>query len=802
MGHQPAVTSDAAMKIILEASPIGIVVFDQDARVLFTNPLADSIFGLKPDRAAKMRCGDFIRCANRSTSLQGCGHSKKCEVCPLLGAICDACSQKTTEAIQGETFLDRSPDLPGIWVKYRVVSTVINGARAAVMAVEDITAQKNDKEKLHNLMVELSAIHEHAPIAMMLLDRDRRVKKANGFAARFAHRTPAEMTGLTSGEALRCVHHLDDPKGCGFGPACTRCHVRQAVLDTFESRTSRTEVAAWLPFPRGDSVEERCLLISTAYLQISGTERVLVCAQDITERKQAEKALQESEEKFRLAFHTSPDSINLNRLEDGIYIDINDGFTKIMGYTRQEVLGKSSLELNIWADPKDRQRLVAGLKTHGVVENLEAAFTDKNGQIKTGLMSARILQINDEQVIISITRDITGRKKIREEKEKLQAQLNQAQKMESVGRLAGGVAHDFNNMLGVILGHVELALLQADEHHDLYSDLKEIQKAANRSVNLTKQLLAFARKQTISPRQLNLNDTVESLLNMLRRLIGEDIDLVWQPAPDLWPVKMDPTQIDQILANLCVNARDAIAGVGKLTIETGKKTFDCVYCKEHPGFIPGDFVLLAVSDSGCGMDKDTLGKLFEPFFTTKEVGKGTGLGLATIYGIVKQNNGFINVYSEPGQGSTFRIYLPRHMAEKEGDMAVPEKKSAAGGTETILLVEDEPTILRMTRMMLERKGYTVISAATPAQALEKAQNHAGAIDLLMTDVVMPEMNGRDLATKITALYPEIRLLFMSGYTANVIAHQGILDKGVAFIQKPFSMAELAEKIREVIDQST
>ncbi|MCF8090355.1 MAG: response regulator, partial [Desulfotignum sp.] len=373
------------------------------------------------------------------------------------------------------------------------------------------------------------------------------------------------------------------------------------------------------------------------------------------------------------------------------------------------------------------------------------------------------------------------------------------QKMESVGRLAGGVAHDFNNMLGVILGHTELALLQADEHHELHGDLKEIQKAANRSADITKQLLAFARKQTISPRQLDLNDTVERMLNMLRRLIGEDIDLVWQPSAHLWPVKMDPSQIDQILANLCVNARDAIGGVGKLTIETGKKSFDEEYCSEHPGFIPGDFVLLAVSDNGCGMDKEVLDNLFEPFFTTKDVGKGTGLGLATIFGIVKQNNGFINVYSEPGQGSTFRIYLPRLVVDEDTDNAVPDKKAVAGGTETILLVEDEPSILRMTRMMLERKGYTVLYAASPSEAVKKAKNHSGAIDLLMTDVVMPEMNGRDLSEKITDHYPGIRLLFMSGYTANVIAHHGILEKGVAFMQKPFSMAELAEKLRDVLD---
>jgi len=371
--------------------------------------------------------------------------------------------------------------------------------------------------------------------------------------------------------------------------------------------------------------------------------------------------------------------------------------------------------------------------------------------------------------------------------------------METVGQLAGGVAHDFNNMLGVILGHTELALLQADETHDLYSDLKEIQKAAERSADITKQLLAFARKQTIYPIQLDLNDTVENMLNMLRRLIGENIDLVWKPSAHLWPVEMDPTQIDQILVNLCVNAKDAISGVGKLTIETEKKTFDEAYCKYHTGFIPGDFVMLVVSDDGCGMDKETENNVFEPFYTTKKIGEGTGLGLATVYGILKQNNGFINVYSELGLGSTFNIYLPRLVEDKVVEKVVPQKKSSAGGTETILLVEDETSILKMTQMMLERKGYTVLSSATPAEAMKKAKNHCGSIDLLMTDVVMPEMNGRDLAGEIIARYPDMRLLFMSGYPANVIAHQGILDHGVPFIQKPFSMADLTEKLRKILD---
>jgi PAS domain S-box-containing protein len=405
----------------------------------------------------------------------------------------------------------------------------------------------------------------------------------------------------------------------------------------------------------------------------------------------------------------------------------------------------------------------------------------------------RAIEWTDGRLVrMQIAADIT-------ELKKMETQLLQAQKMESVGRLAGGVAHDFNNMLGVILGHVEFAMEKAEQDHELHADLKEIQTAATRSADITKQLLAFARKQTISPRQLDLNHTVESMLNMLRRLIGEDIDLVWKPSAHLWPVKIDPSQIDQILANLCINARDAISGVGKLTIETGRKSFDEEYCSEHPGFIPGDFVLLAVSDNGCGMDRETLDNLFEPFFTTKEMGKGTGLGLATIYGIVKQNNGFINVYSEHDRGSSFKIYLPRAFADKDTDKAAPEKNEAAGGTETILLVEDEPAILNMTRMMLERKGYSVLSAASPAKAINMAKAHTDKIHLIMTDVVMPGMNGRDLARHLKPLYPDIKLLFMSGYTANVIAHHGVLDEGVYFIQKPFSMKDLAEKVRVVLD---
>jgi PAS domain S-box-containing protein len=396
------------------------------------------------------------------------------------------------------------------------------------------------------------------------------------------------------------------------------------------------------------------------------------------------------------------------------------------------------------------------------------------------------------QGAIVVNQDISDR-------EQLNAQLTQAQKMESIGRLAGGVAHDFNNMLGVILGHVEMAMEQVDHAQPLYADLQQIMKAAERSSDLTHQLLAFARKQTISPKVLDLNETVEGMLKMLRRLIGEDIDLLWKPGRNIRPVKMDPSQIDQILANLCVNARDAIEGVGRVTIETDAVAFDKAYCADHAGFAPGEYILLAVSDDGCGMDKETLSHLFEPFFTTKDVGKGTGLGLATVYGIVKQNSGFINVYSEPDHGSRFTIYLPRYEAMTTPTTEQPPAQATTRGSETVLLVEDELALLKMTTMMLEKQGYTVLPANTPGEAIRLVREYPGHIDLLLTDMIMPEMNGRDLAGNLLSIHPDLKCLFMSGYTANLIAHHGVLDQGVHFIQKPFSLKNLAAKLRETLD---
>jgi len=543
--------------------------------------------------------------------------------------------------------------------------------------------------------------------------------------------------------------------------------------------------------------DERWVEVNAVRIEWEGKPATLNLLSDISQRKRADDALRESEKKYQSLFHNSQVALFRTHV-DGRLVEINQRYAELAGYSTVEDCMAEFVPGQAWADSEARHEMVKILKEKGSVRDYETKIIRRDGAHIWILFSATIFP--DQGFIEGSIMDITGRKQAEEEKEKLQEQLTQAQKMESVGRLAGGVAHDFNNMLGVILGHTELALERVQPPHPLHTDLREIQKAAQRSADLTKQLLTFARKQIISPQVLDLNRVIKNMITMLQRLIGEDIDLVWKPAKNLWPVKMDPSQIDQILANLCVNAQDAITGVGKLTIETGMKTFDQDYCLEHTGFVPGDFVLVAVSDDGCGMDKKTMDNLFEPFFTTKDVGKGTGLGLATIYGIVKQNNGFINVYSEPGQGTTFRIYIPRSASEDEGPKTRPSAVGIPGGSETILLVEDEAAILQMTCMMLERKGYRVLPAGSPSEAMTLAKAHEGVIHLLITDVVMPEMNGRDLALRLTALYPNLKLLFMSGYTANVIAHQGILDEGVSFIQKPFSMADLVLQVRGVLDE--
>ncbi len=516
---------------------------------------------------------------------------------------------------------------------------------------------------------------------------------------------------------------------------------------------------------------------------------------DTTDQKRVDTALKESEEKFRLIFEYAPLGI-LHFDKTGRITACNDNFIRIIGSAREALIGLDMLKL-----PDTRVVTILQEALQGRMASFEGNYSSVTANKTTPvriLFGASLSQNGTVDGGIGIVEDISQRRHAENEQEKLQIQLQQAQKMESVGRLAGGVAHDFNNMLQSIIGHAEMGLREIDSCHPLFEDFSEILKAAHRSADLTRQLLAFARKQTIRPRVLNLNDTVAGMQKMLHRLIGENIVFSWKQATSLWSIKIDPSQVDQILANLCVNARDAISGVGTVTIKTDNVTVDATGCKSHSDVIPGEYVMLEVSDTGMGMDRDTLGQVFEPFFTTKEPGKGTGLGLATVYGIIRQNNGFINVDSEPGKGTTFRIHLPRCLEAADPDDTTGNGKSLHG-SETILLVEDDDTILDIGKMILERFGYTVLASNNPNEALTLAKNHSGPIHLLITDVIMPEMNGQQLVDCLLSIKPDIRTLFISGYTADIIARHGVLDEGVNFLQKPFSVQKLVEKVREVMD---
>jgi PAS domain S-box-containing protein len=525
-------------------------------------------------------------------------------------------------------------------------------------------------------------------------------------------------------------------------------------------------------------------------------EREVAQAKVQVERRQAEAMLGASAQRHRTILQTAMDGFWLADTQ-GRLLEVNQTYCRMSGYSEQELLTKWICDLEVPESSAEVAAHIQKIMAQGE-DRFESRHRRKDGTLFDVEVSAKYQFAEGGQFVVFL-HDITEHKRREAEREKLEAQFLQAQKMESVGRLAGGVAHDFNNMLATILGNTELALRMVSPAQPLHACLEEIRVASGRSADLTRQLLAFARKQAVTPKVLDINQAVAATLKMLQRLIGEDVELKWRPGADLWPIEMDPSQIDQILVNLCVNARDAIADVGWIAIDTSNATFDDSSCADHVGLVPGEYVRLAVSDSGCGMDADTRTHVFEPFFTTKEPGKGTGLGLATVYGAVKQNRGLIDLSSTPGVGTTFTIYLPRHAGKVEQARPAPEDAALTVGTETILLVEDEPSILRLTARLLESLKYRVLAANSPGEAIRLAKQYGGRIDLVITDVVMPEMNGRTLAKALLGLNPRIKRLFMSGYSADVVTHHDVLDAGVPFIQKPFATAALAAKVRETLD---
>jgi two-component system cell cycle sensor histidine kinase/response regulator CckA len=517
----------------------------------------------------------------------------------------------------------------------------------------------------------------------------------------------------------------------------------------------------------------------------------VVLAVDVTARVEAERALRQSEARYRDLFENATDLIAMVDLDSRLTM-VNESFVRALGYTRDELLGRPLREL---VPPEWHERLedARGRKMGEDVDETtyEHELVAKDGHRLQVEVASRVIEVDGDPIgVEAICRDITERRHLEE-------QLRQAQRLEAIGRLAGGIAHDFNNLLTVISGYADALLEEGDPASE--SELKEIAAAAERATILTRQLLAFSRRQVLQPRVLDLNEVVEGITPMLMRLIGEDVDLVTALDPRLEHVLADPNQIEQVLLNLVINARDAMPQGGKLTIGTGNTELDESYVAEHPEARVGRHATLTVSDNGVGMDADTVARVFEPFFTTKAVGTGTGLGLSTVYGIVKQSGGNTWIYSEPGRGSTFKVYLPAADAPLTAVRRDRSEVATPTGSETILIVEDEDAVRTLAATMLKGRGYTVRATGSAEEALRMAVD-GEPIDLLLTDLVMPEMNGRDLAARVLEAVPTVRVLFMSGYADEAVARNGALEAGAAYLEKPFSGRDLAHRVRQTLDE--
>jgi PAS domain S-box-containing protein len=522
-------------------------------------------------------------------------------------------------------------------------------------------------------------------------------------------------------------------------------------------------------------------------------EKLVIVNRDITERKRASEALRLSEASFRSVVENAPYGI-YRASAAGKLLRVNPALQKMLGYESQDELLRLNLATDLYSDPQQHQHTLDLLASQKSFRDVEIEWKRKDGTLAKARCSGRLVKNEGEEgdYIEVFAEDVT-------EQRLLEHQLRMAQKMEAIGKLSGGIAHDFNNLLGVIIGYSQVLKRRLGAGNDLFEHAEEIEKAGQRAASLTRQLLAFSRQQVLAPAVLNLNTLLSDMEKMLPRLIGEDIELVLRLDPGLGCVKADQSQVEQVVMNLAVNARDALPQGGKLTIETANAALDDAYTRHHPGSRAGDYVMLSVTDTGTGMTADTLAHLFEPFFTTKARGKGTGLGLATVYGVVKQSGGYVWADSELGKGSSFKVYLPRIEEAVAVGKAPAPPVEALRGAETLLVVEDADALRKLAQALLEEHGYRVVAAANGAEALQIIEQRKVPIDLLLTDVVMPGMNGRALAERLRQLQSGLRVLYMSGYTDSAIADHGVLDPGTHLLHKPFTEETLIQKVGEVLD---
>ncbi|MBN2715244.1 MAG: PAS domain S-box protein [Deltaproteobacteria bacterium] len=656
----------------------------------------------------------------------------------------------------------------------------------ALQQLRDRNAELQQRVKSYERLL------ENTPDLFYRTDLDGRITYISPSVLRLSGYTVAEAIGMKMAEEV----YQNPEERLAFLTLLKE----NGRVSNFEAGLRRRDGSVWQA-----STNAHWLLDSDG--NIVGVEGI---TRDISELKTTLRSLQSMEERFRLAFQTNPDAININRAADGVYIDINDGFTELTGYTRADVIGKSSLEINIWNNVEDRNRLVAGLRTQGYVKNLEAEFRMKDGAVHVGLMSARFLTMDNQQCILSITRNIADLKTAQREKERLEAELSQSQKMEAIGRLAGGIAHDLNNQLVPILGYADLLERQYSENVTLCTRLNVISKAAEEARDLVQQLLAFSRKQTLAYKYADLNELLREFEMLVRRTIREDIEIRLRLAPFVVGILADTGQMKQVIMNLVVNAVDSMPRGGVLTVETSEGRIGMA-----GGTLPLKVALercaiLTIRDTGEGMDEATRQRIFEPFFSTKGEG-GTGLGLSTVYGIVRQHEGDIQVESEPGRGTAFRVFLPIAPPVSTGAEAPGEPVWDATGNEIVCLVEDNQLVREMTEEILADCGYRVLTAANGAAALALVRDEPR-IDLLLTDVIMPGMNGTALFKELSGRFPRMKVLYMSGYPDDIVARHGApwgrpdgtdgtdgTEVKAALIQKPFTPGSLSAEIRRVLD---
>ena len=748
-----------------DAANDAIWVLDRNHRILQSNRTAEQFFGKPRQEMIGRRCWEVVH-----------GTTEPIPECPMLRAK-QSLTRESMELPIGECWFEVT------------VNTILDGEGSyagAVHIVSDITARKKAEEQVRESEEKYRTLFESAGDTIFLMKYDRFID---------CNDTTLEMFACTRDDIFnKTPYHKFSPTRQPDGRDS-----REKALEKIEAALNGEPQFFEWQHRRLDG-ELFYTEVKLNRLKLGEEYFLLVIVRDITERKEAESKLKAEKEWSERLIDDAP--IIVVGLQERSKIAVFNRFAEeLTGYKAEEVIGKEWIKTFI----PEEQREVVYRVWDDIADNrlidhhFENEIVTKSGERRLIEWRNTVITENDKfRMVLAYGVDITARRQAEAEREQLQSQLLQAQKLEAVGRLAGGVAHDFNNMLSVILGHGEIVLNKLHPGDPLRDDVNAILEAGKRSAALIRQLLAFSRKQTLQPEVLDLNAVVRNLEKMLRRLIGEDIVLELALAEEIDRVMADPGLVEQVIMNLSVNARDAMPNGGRLLFGTANVELDETYAQNHTGVDPGKYVMLAVTDTGCGMDKETLSNVFEPFFTTKEKGKGTGLGLATVYGIVKQSGGNIWAYSEPGKGTTFKIYLPATEAKPEPKTTADEKETAKGGGEHILVVEDEDSLRKLAETALSRLGYQVSVAANGGEALLLMEEKGLKPDLVITDVVMPNMSGKELANRLQRNQPDLKVLYMSGYTDSAIVHHGILEPGTAFIQKPFILRDLAEKARAVL----